>query len=265
MIHMIQQQTPEWLQFRVGKVTASRVKDVMDLTQKSLPTMKRKRYMIEIVCERLTGFAVDHFVSDAMIWGTDNEKYARAAYEIHSGNEVETCAGKDSKVGIATHPRIELLAASPDGLINADGLFEAKCPNTVTHIEWMMEGVVPEEHRDQCLTQIVCWERDWNDFVSYDPRIENYPELQLFTPPRIYRDEKRIGEIEQGVERFLEETETVVQKLLARCGNPEQVREQMQSLKLKEQLKRSVEEFDPEMGITDADLPAWARAMGDKL
>ena len=257
MIHQIMQQTPEWLQFRVKMVvTASRVKDVMDLTQKGQPTAKRKRYMIEKVCERLTGLATDHFVSDAMIWGSENEKYARAAYEIQSGNEVETCAGKDAKVGIATHPRIELLAASPDGLINLDGLFEAKCPNTVTHVEWMLDDEVPEEHKDQCYTQMACWEREWVDFASYDPRIENYPELQLFTK-RLPRNEKRIMEIEAGVERFIWDVEAVVQKLLARCGDnpPPAV--------LKEALRKSVD-LDG-AGLTTEDLPAWARAMGHTL
>lgn len=263
MIHQIQQQTPEWLHFRVGKVTASRVKNVMKKLKNGESSMERKRYLIEIVCERLTGFAVDHFVSDAMIWGTDNEKYARAAYEIQSGNEVEVCTGKDSKVGIATHPKIELFAASPDGLIDADGLFEAKCPNTVTHVEWMLDGEVPEEHKDQCYSQIACWERDWVDFASYDPRIENYPELQIFTK-RLPRDEQRIMEIEIGVERFLEEAEAKMQMLLARCGPPSQVQEQMQTPKLQEQLRRSVE-IDPEMGITEQDLPAWAREMRGTL
>jgi len=251
MILQISQQTPEWLAERVGRCTASRVKDVMATLRNGGPAAPRKRYLIELVCERLTGFAVDHFVSDAMIWGTDNEKYARAAYEIQSGNEVE-------KVGMAIHPRIKDFGASPDGAILTDGLFEAKCPNTVTHIEWLEEGEVPEEHKDQCYSQMACWERDWVDFASYDPRIENYPELQLFTPPRIYRDERRIMEIETGVERFLEEVEAKVQKLLSRCGDPSQVREQMQSPKLKEQLRRSVE-MDPDSIITDADLPAWAR------
>jgi hypothetical protein len=66
-------------------------------------------------------------------------------------------------------------------------------------------------------------------------------------------------EIEVGVVRFLGEVEEKVQKLLARCGNPEQVREQMQSPKLKEQLRKSVEQVDPEMGISNLDLPSWAR------
>lgn len=250
MILTIQQQTPEWLAERVGRVTASRVKDVMKILKNGGPGAERKRYLIELVCERLTGLAVDHFVSDAMVWGTDNEKYARAAYEILSGHEVEKC-------GMALHPRIKDFWASPDGLVNANGLFEAKCPNTVTHIEWLEDGEVPEEHKDQCYSQMACWERDFVDFASYDPRIENYPELQIFVK-QLPRNEKRIMEIESGVERFLEEVDAKVQKLLARCGDTGQVREQMQNPKLKEALRKSLE-MSPDEMITDADLPEWAR------
>jgi len=253
MILQIQQQTPEWLQARLGRVTASRVKDVMAKLKSGLPAAPRKNYMTELACERLTGRAKDHFVSAAMAWGTENEKYARAAYEIISGNEVE-------KVGMAIHPRIEQFGASPDGAVGTDGLVEFKCALTETHVDWMDEGnaEVPEEHRDQCYSQMACWERDWVDFASFDPRIEDYPDLQMFMK-RLPRDEKRIMEIEVEVERFLEELQAKMVRLIQRCGNPTQVREQMQNPKFKEQLRKSVEDVDPDLIITDRDLPAWAR------
>jgi predicted phage-related endonuclease len=238
VILKIQQQTPEWLAERCGRVTASRVADVMNRLKNGQPGAKRKNYLIELVSERLTGFSADHYVSDAMVWGCEQEPYARAAYEVDSGNEVD-------KAGIAIHPTIEGLAASPDGTIGTDGLFEAKCPNTTTHIEWMLAGEVPDEHKDQCYTEMACWERDWVDFVSFDPRVP--PNVQLFKK-RLPRDDKRIAEIEYSVIEFLAEVDEMTQRLAG--INPTKV-----------QLRRSVD-LDAEMMITDADKPAWMQEMG---
>ena len=237
MILKIQQQTPEWLQERCGRVTGSRVADVMNRLKTGKPGAKRKNYLIELVSERLTGFAADHFVSDAMIHGTEQEPFARAAYEVDTGNEVD-------KVGMAIHANIEGFSSSPDGAIGKDGLFEAKCPNTTTHIEWMLDGEVPEEHKDQMYAEMACWERDWVDFVSFDPRVP--PNVQLFVK-RLPRDDKRIAEIEFSVIEFLAEVDEMVARLNGL--HP-----------LKEQLRKSVD-MDAEMMITDADLPEWAKEM----
>ena len=186
MILKIQQQTPEWLAERCGRVTGSRVADLMSQLKNGAPSAKRKNYLIEIVKERLTGLTAEHFVSDAMFWGCEQEPFARAAYEVATGNDVD-------KAGLAVHPRIEQFAASPDGTIGEPGLFEAKCPTTETHIEWLLLGGFPPQYKDQCFAEMACWEREWVDFVSFDSRIP--PPIQLFQPPRLMRDEKRIAEI----------------------------------------------------------------------
>ena len=73
---------------------------------------------------------------------------------------------------------IEWAGASPDGLIGADGAIEIKCPTSTTHLQWMLAGVVPEQHIYQMLWQMACSGRKWCDFVSFDPRM---PEgLRLF-------------------------------------------------------------------------------------
>lgn len=238
MILKIQQQTAEWLQQRCGRVTGSRVCDVMSRLKNGQPSQRRKNYLIEVVQERLTGIASEHYVTPAMDWGSEQERYARDAYEVATGNDV-------AKVGMAIHPRIDQFSSSPDGAIGANGLWEAKCPTTTTHIEWILAGIVPEEHRDQLYSEMACWEKEFVDFVSFDPRVP--PNIQLFQPPRFERDEKRIAEIEFGVIEFLAE----VDEMIARLGGLSPV---------KQQLRASLA-ADDEALITDADLPRWAREM----
>lgn len=191
----VQQQTAEWLEMRIGAVTASRMADVMAKLKSGKPSQARLNYMAELVCERLTNRKQDHYVTPAMEWGIENEKLARAAYEVEFG--VETQPG-----GLAMHDRIKWLMASPDGLVGEDGLVELKCPTTATHIEYFTAGVVPEEYHWQMLCQMACSGRQWCDFVSLDSRL---PEsLQLFVR-RLPRDEKRIAELEAEAEKFIEE------------------------------------------------------------
>ena len=237
MILQIQQNTAEWLHERTGRITASRVKDVMSRLKNGAPSEKRSKYLMEIVCERLTGMACEHYVTPAMDWGSENEKHARAAYEVETGNEVD-------KVGMAVHPNIPCLSASPDGAIGDKGLWEGKCPTTAKHLEWMMGGEVPEEHRDQCLTQLACWEREWLAFTSYDPRLPGG--LQVFIK-NLPRDDKRIAAIEFAVIEFDAEVNDKIAQLKGK--NPFQ-----------EKLRKAAA-IDAAMYITEDDLPQWAREM----
>lgn len=204
MIVDVEQGSTEWLQTRIGCVTASRVADVMArLVRKDGEAAVRAAYKAELVCERLTGLAYEHYVSPSMEWGTANEPLAKAAYEIETGMEIEPG-------GLAIHPEIKWLMASPDGLIGNDGLVEAKCPNTATHLEYILAGVVPAEYQPQMLCQMACTERKFVDFVSYDPRLPK--KLQLFVR-RLEWDDGRIAQMEKDVEQFLIEVEAVIEKI----------------------------------------------------
>jgi putative phage-type endonuclease len=206
MIVEVEQGSAEWIQLRVGMVTASRVADVMAKLKKSdREAADRANYRAEIVCERLTGRAADHFVSFDMDWGTANEPLARAAYEIHFGQDVDS-------IGFAKHNSIEGFGASPDGLIGKDGLLEIKCPRTSTHIEYLLGNVVPEEYQPQMLAEMACTGRQWCDFVSFDPRLPK--KFQMFAA-RFHRDEKRIEEMEKEVQKFLAEVDATIEQLEA--------------------------------------------------
>jgi putative phage-type endonuclease len=200
----VEQGSAEWLLMRVGCVTGSRMADVMaKLKRKDGEAQCRQDYKSEIICETLTGLSSPHYVSKDMEWGIENEIFARSVYEVEVGT-VEP-------VGFALHPKIKRFGASPDGLVGTDGLVEFKCPNTSTHIEYILRGVVPAEYHWQMLAEMACAERQWCDFVSYDPRLPK--KLQLFVR-RFARDEQRIAEMEVEVVKFLAEVDEQIDQLM---------------------------------------------------
>jgi putative phage-type endonuclease len=203
----MEQGTQEWLQARCGKVTASRVADIMAKT-KSGYSASRGNYMAELVCERLTGVPTDTFKSAAMEWGTAHEPHARAAYEAVGGVLVE-------EVGFVPHPSIPDAGASPDGLVGSVGLIEIKCPYTATHIETLLSGKVPDRYNTQMQWQMACTGRTWCDYVSYDPRM---PENMRLFLARVFRDQSAILAMETEVLIFIHELTDKVAALKLHYG-----------------------------------------------
>lgn len=198
----IQQRSDEWFQIRMGKVTASRVADVIAKTKTGYGAT-RANYMAELLAERLTGSPAEKYTNAAMQWGVDNESAARQKYSEIKGVVV-------TEIGFVPHPRIELSGASPDGLVGMVGNLEIKAPNTATHIETLLSGSVANKYNIQMQWQMACCERDWCDFVSYDPRLPD--EMQLFIQ-RVERDDKLIAELEKEVQEFLKELDAKVNAL----------------------------------------------------
>src|SRR6185369_15500125 len=185
------QGSPEWFAERLGKVTASRVADVVART-KSGWGASRANYMAELVAERLTGTNAEGYTNAAMQWGVDHESDARLAYELMAGATVEPA-------GFVPHPSIAESGASPDGYVGA-GLIEIKCPNTATHIETLLGQSVPGKYVTQIQWQLACTGLDWCDFVSFDPRMPG--SMSLFIK-RVHRDDKLIASLERDVVDFL--------------------------------------------------------------
>lgn len=196
------QGSDEWLKARCGLVTASRISDVMAKT-KTGESASRKNYRAQLVAERISGRPTESFTSAAMQWGTDNEPFARAAYELLRNVDVD-------EVGLVPHPEIVMSGASPDGLVGDDGLIEIKCPNTATHIDYAITGKAPSDYQYQMLWQMECTGRQWCDFASYDPRMPDG--MKLFVT-RIQRDEEKIAEIKIEVIKFLAEVEAQIAQL----------------------------------------------------
>lgn len=202
------QGTPAWYAARAGKVTASRISDVIAKIASGKPSALRATYAGELLCERLTGICEPGYVSPAMQWGKDCEPQAREAYEAKMGVEVY-------EVGFVDHPEIAMSGASPDGYVGEDGLVEIKCPNTATHLETLLGGNGPGKYAAQIQWQLACTGRQWCDYVSYDPRL---PEGMRIHVQRVPRDVSMILELEHEVTAFIRELDAKVAQLSARYG-----------------------------------------------
>lgn len=202
---MMVQGSPEWFAARVGKVTASRVADVIAKTKTGWGA-SRANYMAELIAERMTGNPAESYTNAAMKWGTETEPEARAAYCFYADTDV-------AEVGFIDHPTIPMTGASPDGLIGTDGLVEIKCPNTATHIDTLLGSAIPAKYIVQMQWQMVCTDRKWCDWVSYDPRLPG--SMQLFVQ-RVVRAAALIAELEKNVTEFLAEIEVKVRALRER-------------------------------------------------
>lgn len=199
---MDEQRTDEWFAVRLGKVTASRVADLM-ATTKSGYAASRDNLMAQLVVERLTGQQQESFTSASMQWGTEQEPFARAAYEIATGQMVDEC-------GFVPHPTIANAGASPDGLVGTDGLVEIKCPNTAGMIDALLTQTVPGKYNAQMQMQIACTGRDWCDYAVFDPRMP--AKAQLFIK-RVPRDPVFIQKMEAEIVKFLGELDAKVNQL----------------------------------------------------
>lgn len=201
---MNEQGTQAWKQERLGKVTASRISDMLAKTRTGWGA-SRANYQAQLVAERLTGVVAESFVNAAMIHGTETEPEARDAYSFYHGAGI-------AQVGFVSHPTIEMAGASPDGLVGEDGLVEIKAPNSATHIATLLDGVVPGKYRLQMMWQMACTGRRWCDFVSFDNRLPE--DMRLFVR-RIERCDETISDIEKEVRVFLAEIDDTVNRLIS--------------------------------------------------
>lgn len=188
------QGSDEWKAARLGKVTASRVADVVAKTRTGWGA-SRANYMAELIVERLTGIPTNGYTNAAVEWGTATEPEARMEYQLRTDYDVQ-------QVGFVPHPMIAMAGCSPDGLIEDDGLVEIKCPNSSTHIETLLTKRIPDKYLNQIQFQLACTWRQWCDYVSYDPRLPGH--MRLFVK-RVPRMPGVIEHLERCTSEFLQE------------------------------------------------------------
>lgn len=199
-IEAVQQGSEAWHQLRMGKVTASRVADLLAKT-KTGPSASRGNYLIELALQRVTKTIEESYTNAAMEWGTQTEPQARVAYEVKTGNFVD-------QVAFIDHPTIAGFGCSPDGIVAADGLIEIKCPNSATHWSYIKANEPPNKYFIQMQAQMAVTGAKWCDFVSFDPRM---PERSQLLVVRVMRDPEYILYMEAEISTFLKEVEKEVQ------------------------------------------------------
>src|ERR1035437_8705616 len=148
-IPCVEQGSAEWKALRSGKVTASRVSDVIAKIKSGGYSASRANYMAELVLERLTGKPIEGFITQDMLTGTAREPDARAEYELRQRCVVE-------QIGFVDHPTIPMTGASADGFVDDDGLVEFKCPKPATHLATLRGGSIPGEYQTQIMWNLAC-------------------------------------------------------------------------------------------------------------
>jgi len=202
IIDQIEQGTPEWHSLRLGKITASRMADVLSKGRGSSPSKTSETYMMELLAEKLTGEAKPFFENDAMKWGTETEPQARAMYELKSGYDVK-------EVAFIEHN--EFIGVSPDGLVTAVGMLEIKCPTTITQIKRALTDDYSKDYYTQIQCQLWVAEREWCDFVSFDPRLDVNAGYLL---QRVARNDEFIKGMETKSNDFIERMNEFYERLI---------------------------------------------------
>lgn len=190
--HNIDQNTPEWLELRQGKFTASSFKDLF-----SKPTtLTYQKAIYKVVFERLTGEQPESFSNDYMQRGHELEPIARERYESETFETVEDG-------GFFCN---EWIGASPDGLVGSDGLIEIKCPAYNTMINYMLKQELPAQYYWQVHGQMLCTDRKWVDFMAFHPKLK--PVIV-----RVGRDESAIKLLKKQLEVCISEANDIIKKI----------------------------------------------------
>ena len=198
------QGSDEWFSARRGKITASRLGDLMKKTKYGESTYKT-RLRTELAIERITGKSASSVVmNQAMHDGIEREPEARQLFEAITGKEVALCGSFD-------HPSIVNTSASPDGLLRGENaILEIKCPTAVTHVKNVMADGMDRRYLYQVAWQMACTESTHGYFASYHPDFP--PELRLKWV-RVERDEDLILDISKAVRQFDIEVEDLINNI----------------------------------------------------
>ena len=195
------QGSPEWFSARLGKLTASRLGDLMKVTKYGESTYKT-RLRMELAIERITGKPASSVVmNQAMRDGVEREPDARKLFEAVTGKEVALCGSFD-------HPEIVNTAASPDGILREeDAILEIKCPTPVTHGKNLMAETMPINYVYQVQWQIACTESTHGYFASYHP---DFPKELRLKIVKVERDDEVISKIAEAVKKMDIEIESLI-------------------------------------------------------
>jgi predicted phage-related endonuclease len=211
------QRSEEWFSARVGRITASRMCDVMAFTvgegfyksgprkgqpKVATPLKARTDYIVQLAAERLTGNAKALVSAGPLDWGKQWEPIARAEYENRTGVLVQ-------EAGFIVHPEYNFIGASADFLVAADGGGEMKCPfNQEVHLQTLERGL-PDEHIEQIQGGLWVTNRQWWDFVSFHHAFP--PHLQLYVQ-RVPRDDAYIAKLADACLSLNDEVRAIVQR-----------------------------------------------------
>lgn len=212
---MIDQRSDEWFAARAGRITASRMNDVMVERErgefKSGPRKGQKKpqpkaitdYAHQLAAERLTLRPRKQVKAAALAWGQTVEPAAVAAYQAETGVIV-------TPAEFILHPKYDFIGASPDFLVGDDGGGEIKSPeSSEVHLETLLTGL-PPEHIEQIQGGLWVTGRKWWDFVSFHP---DFPESHRIYIQRVPRDDEYIERLESACLQMEADVQAILAQL----------------------------------------------------
>ncbi len=189
----IQQNSEEWFNARLGRFTASEFKDLF----MGKATAGYEKAIYKPIYERLTGESPESFTNDYMERGHELEPFAVEKYEMET--MTETTNGGFWLLG-------DWIGASPDRMVEDDGILEIKSPAFNTMIRYLLKQELPKQYFYQVHGQLYVTGRKWCDFIAYHPKLK--PVIL-----RINRDEKVIIEIHNQLQESIDKAQEILSKL----------------------------------------------------
>lgn len=200
-----EQGTQEWLESRIGYVTASNMAAVMAGGR----GVTRKNYMVKVLCEVLSGKPTNGYTNQYMQDGNDNEATARLAYELETGSIV-------TQRGFCYIPEIKLGASTDGEVKNENGIIEIKNVKPSVQVEFLISDKINPAYEWQMHTQMLVLDKDWCDFVSQSLGNEEdgeLPENMQLKIKRVFRDPAKDKAILDATKKFHHELKQLIKKL----------------------------------------------------
>lgn len=191
--HLIEQNTEEWLDLRLGKFTASSFKNLF--ADKKTATYNNEIY--RVAYEQVTGKISESYSNKDMERGHELEPFARKEYELQTFNDVSNGGFFELN---------KFVGCSPDGLIGDYGMIEIKCPKYSTMIKYILEPKLPSEYKWQVYGQLWITKRKWNDFFAYDPQLK--PVII-----RVYPDEEIFNQLETEINIAINQVKSIIKRI----------------------------------------------------
>lgn len=203
--HDVEQGSDDWFRMRLGIPTASNFDKIM--TPKKMELSKSADTLIaELIAEKISEILPERaetYSSRAMEWGKQTEEEARRFYCMDQNVTTTNggfCTTDDGRIG-----------CSPDSLVNGDGCLELKCPQPKTHVQYLLDGVLPDEYKPQVHGHLIVTGRKYCDFVSY---ALNFPPLII----RVTPDEYTLKLSQVIYEQFLPRYDELLAKIKERMS-----------------------------------------------
>lgn len=194
IIHEMEQGTPEWLEVRKGKMTASNAQAIGN-NGKGLKT-----YIKKITAQKTLN-GKDEFSNGHTERGHELEEQARSLYELETEQTVK-------QVGFIEHS--EYIGCSPDGLVGEDGGLEVKCLDYLAFFEHLLEreNAIDSKYIWQIQMNLLITGRKWWDYLAYYPDYKKPLFIYRFEP-----DKEKIEKLKEGLkngEQMIKDIEELI-------------------------------------------------------